>query len=238
MTVQQGSVLLIEDDSGIRRSLHATLTALGFHVAEASNGEEGLLRMQMSSSDVILLDINMPGIGGIETCRRLRRGFPSVPILMLTVRESEDDKVEALESGADDYVTKPFQMRELVARLRASIRRQRSPVVTADVPLNVGAITLDPARHRVEKSGQAINLTPKEFDTLRYLMAHAGQPVTHMRLLIAVWGPEYGNEREYLRVIVRQLRLKIENDPSCPKYLLTEPYIGYRFIEGDAATLL
>ena len=232
---QQGSVLLIEDDFGIRRSLQATLTALGFNVSEAGNGEEGILRMQTTAPDVILLDINMPGIGGMETCGRLRQSFPSVSIFMLTVREGEDDKVKALESGADDYITKPFQIRELVARLRAAIRRQRSPMVAPDVTLKVGAILLDPVRHRVEKSGQSISLTPKEFDTLRYLMAHAGEPVTHLRLLMAVWGPEYGSEREYLRVIVRHLRVKIEDDPSRPRYLLTEPYIGYRFAEDAAA---
>ena len=228
---QQGSVLLIEDDFGIRRSLQATLTALGFSIAEASTGEEGILLMQMKASDVILLDINMPGIGGMETCRRLRRSFPLVPIFMLTVREGEDDKVEALESGADDYITKPFQIRELVARLRAAIRRLRSPALPTDATLRIGAIQLDPVRHVVEKSGRPVSLTPKEFDTLRYLMTHAGGPVTHLRLLMAVWGPEYGNEREYLRVIVRQLRVKLEDNPSRPEYLLTEPYIGYRFAE-------
>jgi two-component system KDP operon response regulator KdpE len=229
MMEHQGSVLFIEDDSSIRRSLRATLTALGFTVGEASNGEEGLLRMQTTEYEAVLLDINMPGIGGMETCRRLRQSFPRAPILMLTVREGEDDKVEALESGADDYITKPFHIRELIARLRVAIRRQRSPAIAADVSFRIGAVLLDPLRHRVEKSGQMISLTPKEFDTLHYLMQHAGQPVIHARLLMAVWGPEYGNEREYLRVIVRQLRVKLEENPSRPKYLLTEPYIGYRF---------
>lgn len=228
----QGSVLFIEDDSSIRRSLRATLTALGFTVGEANNGEEGLLRMHAMEYEVILLDINMPGIGGMETCRRLRRSFPRVPILVLTVREGEDDKVKALELGADDYITKPFHIRELIARLRAAIRRQRSPAIASDASFKIGAVLLDPLRRRVEKSGRHVVLTPKEFDTLHYLMRHAGQPVTHARLLIAVWGPEYGNEREYLRVIVRQLRVKLEENPSQPKYLLTEPYIGYRFAEN------
>ena len=134
--------------------------------------------------------------------------------------------------GADDYITKPFQIRELIARLRAAIRRQRSPVITSNSSFQVGAVLLDPLRRRVEKSGQHVVLTPKEFDTLHYLIQHAGQPVAHSRLLMAVWGPEYGNEREYLRVIVRQLRMKLEENPSRPKYLLTEPYIGYRFVES------
>jgi two-component system KDP operon response regulator KdpE len=153
---------------------------------------------------------------------------------MLTVREGEDDKVEALEAGADDYITKPFHIREYTARLRAAIRRQRSPVIATDSSSKIGAVLLDFLRHRVEKSGQIVSLTPKEFDTLHYLMQHAGQPVTHARLLMAVWGPGYSNEREYLRVIVRQLRVKLEENPSRPEYLLTEPYIGYRFAESIA----
>jgi len=231
----QGSVLVIEDDLSIRRTLQTTLTALGFTIGEASSGEEGLLHIQTTRYDAILLDINMPGLGGIETCRSLREVSPGVPILMLTVRDSEDDKVEALECGADDYITKPFRIRELIARLRAAIRRQqRSKVHLEDACLKIGEVLLDPLRHRVEKSSKAVALTPKEFDTLYYLMQHAGQPVTHKRLLMAVWGPEFGNEREYLRVIIRQLRLKLENVPSEPQYLLTEPYIGYRFAEEDA----
>ena len=222
---------MIEDDTSIRRSLRATLTALSFRVGEASSGEEALVQIHTAEYDVVLLDINMPGMGGMETCRRLRRAFSQIPILMLTVREAEDDKVEALESGADDYITKPFHVRELVARLRAAIRRRRSPNISTDTCLRVGAITLDPQRRRVEKAGVLISLTPKEYETLHHLMRHAGQPLTHARLLTAVWGPEYGNEREYLRVIVRQLRVKLEHDPSRPIYLLTEPYVGYRFVE-------
>ena len=227
----QGSVLLIEDDSSIRRSLRATLTALCFTVGEASSGEEAFIQFQKVDYDVALLDINMPGIGGMETCRRLRDSFAQIPIIMLTIRESEDDKVEALECGADDYVTKPFHIRELVARLRAAIRRRRLPSKSADPCLRVGVIILDPVRRRVEKAGVPINLTPKEFETLHQLMQHAGRPLTHARLLTAVWGPEYGSEREYLRVIMRQLRMKLEQNPSRPTYLLTEPYIGYRFVE-------
>jgi two-component system KDP operon response regulator KdpE len=227
----QGSVLLVEDDSGIRRSLRATLTALCFTVGEASSGEDAFIQMRKADYDVVLLDINMPGIGGMETCRRLRQSFSHLPIIMLTVRQAEDDKVEALECGADDYVTKPFHVRELVARLRAAIRRRHLPTVSGNPCMKVGAIVLDPVRRRVAKAGVAINLTPKEFETLHHLMRHAGEPLTHARLLTAVWGPEYGNEREYLRVIMRQLRVKLEQDPARPTYLLTEPYIGYRFVE-------
>ncbi len=226
----QGAVLIIEDDASIRLSLRMAFCMLNFDVREASNGEDGLESMRVAPSDVVLLDINMPGIGGIETCRRLRACYPHLPILMLSVRGSEDDKVEALESGADDYVTKPFQVRELIARVRAAMRRVHEPSA-AEGQITVRAITLDIGRRRVTKSGDPISLTPKEFETLRFLMEHAGRPVTHRRLLRAVWGPQYGNEREYLRVMIRQLRVKLEDDPSRPTYLRTEAYIGYRFSE-------
>jgi two-component system KDP operon response regulator KdpE len=205
-------------------------------VGEASSGEEAFIQIKKADYDVVLLDINMPGIGGMETCRRLRQSFSHLPIIMLTVRQAEDDKVEALECGADDYVTKPFHVRELVARLRAAIRRRHLPTVSGNPCMEVGAIVLDPVRRRVAKAGVAINLTPKEFETLHHLMRHAGEPLTHARLLTAVWGPEYGNEREYLRVIMRQLRVKLEQDPARPTYLLTEPYIGYRFVEHASDT--
>jgi two-component system, OmpR family, KDP operon response regulator KdpE len=229
---QRWNVLVVEDDAGIRQSLFETLTALGYVIGEAGNGEEALLRLRMAHYDAILLDINMPGMGGIETCRRIHHGFPHIPIVMLTVRDDEDDKVEALNAGADDYVTKPFQIRELTARLRSIIRRSKTSAIPSNVPVVVGSLTLDPDRHRVEKMGQEIHLTPKEFEMLRYLMEHAGRPVSHNRLLVSIWGPEYGNEREYLRVLINQLRKKIEDNPSQPTYILTESYIGYRFCEA------
>jgi len=227
----QGNVLVVEDDPGIRQSLHATLTALGFVIGEASNGEEALMRLRMVNYDAVLLDINMPGIGGIEACRRIRQSFPRLQVIMLTVRDKEDDKVEALDAGADDYVTKPFQIRELSARLRTAIRRSKTSVLPSDSSIIIGAVLLDPIRRRVEKLGQQIHLTPKEFEMLNYLMAHAGRPIPHSRLLASIWGPEYGDEREYLRVIINQLRKKIEDDPANPTYILTESYIGYRFRE-------
>jgi two-component system, OmpR family, KDP operon response regulator KdpE len=229
---QRSNVLIVEDDSGIRQSLFETLTALGFVIGEAGNGEEALLRLRMVDYDVVLLDINMPGMGGIETCRRIHHSYPHIPVVMLTVREEEDDKVEALDAGADDYVTKPFQIRELTARLRSIIRRSKTPTVASNSPVVVGSLMLDPDRHRVEKMGQEVRLTPKEFKMLRYLMEHAGRPIPHNRLLISIWGSEYGNEREYLRVLVNQLRKKIEDDPARPEYILTESHIGYRFREA------
>jgi two-component system, OmpR family, KDP operon response regulator KdpE len=231
MDDSQGRLLIVEDDTALRRSLRTTLDVLGFDIGEASNGEDGLVRLRMVDYEAVLLDINMPGIGGIETCRRIRRTYTRIPILMLTVRDSEDDKVEALEAGADDYVTKPFQTRELTARIRAAIRRFRAPETSAEMAHTNGAIMLDPVRRRVERSGIEVHLTPREFDILQLLMTHAGRPITHARLLTALRGPDYGNERAYLRVLIGQLRKKLEDDAANPIYILTDSYIGYRFRE-------
>jgi two-component system, OmpR family, KDP operon response regulator KdpE len=224
-------VLIVEDDSGIRQSLFETLGALGFAVGEAHNGEEALQRLRMVDYDVVLLDINMPGMGGMETCRRIAQQYPGLPIVVLTVRDEEQDKVDALDAGADDYVTKPFQIRELTARLRSAVRRSKVGALRADAITTIGAVMLDPERRRVEKMGEEIHLTPKEFEMLRFLMEQAGRPVPHQRLLTAIWGPEYGQEREYLRVLINQLRKKIEDDPAKPTYILTDSHIGYRFRE-------
>jgi two-component system, OmpR family, KDP operon response regulator KdpE len=228
---QRSKVLVVEDDAGIRQSLFETLNALGFVIGEASNGEEALVRLRMVGYDAVLLDINMPGMDGIETCRRISQQYPRLPIVMLTVLDEENDKVEALDAGADDYVTKPFQVRELTARLRAAIRRSRAVAVEPNELIVIGEVTLDRVRHRAQKSGVEIHLTPKEFDLLGYLMEHAGRPVPYQRLLTALWGPEYGNEREYLRVLINQLRKKMEDDPARPTYILTESHICYRFRE-------
>jgi two-component system KDP operon response regulator KdpE len=228
--VEQGNkVLVVEDDSGIRQSLFETLSALGFMIGEAGNGEEALLRLRMVTYDAVLLDINMPGMGGMETCRKIFHTYPRLPIIMLTVRDDEQDKVEALDAGAHDYVTKPFQVRELTARLRAAIRGSKTTAIPSDSLIAIGDLVLNPGRYRIEKYGQEIHLTPKEFEMLRYLMERAGRPVPHNRLLTSIWGPEYGNEREYLRVLINQLRKKIEDDPTRPTYILTESHVGYRF---------
>jgi two-component system, OmpR family, KDP operon response regulator KdpE len=180
----------------------------------------------------MLLDLSMPGMNGIQICSIMREGWPRLPIIMLTVQESEDVKVEALNAGADDYITKPFHVGELKARLRGAIRRSRNALKErAEAIIAIGDLTLDPVRHAVVKKGQPIHLTPKQFDVLHYLMAHAGRPIPHIRLLRSVWGPEYGDELEYLRTFVYQIRMKIENDPANPEYLLTESHIGYRFKE-------
>src|SRR5271170_7855238 len=232
MDDSQGRLLIVEDDSALRRSLRTTLDVLGFDVGEASNGEDGLVRLRMVDYEAVLLDINMPGIGGIETCRRIRRVYTKMPILMLTVRDSEDDKVEALEAGADDYVTKPFQTRELTARIRAAVRRFRAPETPAEMPISNGAIMLDPVRRRVERAGVEVHVTPREFDAVQLLMTHAGRPITHARLLCALRGSGFGNERAYLRVLIGQIRKKLEDDATNPIYILTDSYVGYRFRES------
>jgi len=224
-----GTVLVVDDEPGIRRALRGALSNLGFLADEASNGEQGIDLARRHRYDAILLDINMPGKGGIETCRELRRTAPDLGILMLTVRDGEEDKVEALEAGADDYVTKPFAMRELTARLRAVRRGHLASDTVPVFRINIGEISLDPERRNVTKAGKPLHLTPKEFDVLEYLMRHAGTPVRHHALLNAVWGRDYGNEVEYLRTFVRQLRKKIEDDPANPRYLTTDAFIGYRF---------
>jgi len=222
-------ILVVDDEASIRQALRVTLGKIGFEVAEAATGEEALALVHREQYDAVLLDMNMPGMGGMAACREIRRLSPGLPILMVTIRDSQDDKVEALESGADDYVTKPFHMRELTARVRAAIRRSRLKDAPPEDILQVGEIALDPGRRQVSKAGKAIHLTPKEFDLLHYLMTNAGRPIAHSRLLTAVWGPEYGGELEYLRTFVRQLRKKLEDDPAQPSYLMTEMWFGYRF---------
>ncbi len=231
MTTTGKKILIVDDEPSIRRALRTTLRELGFEVVEAARGEEAISLVRTVQFSAVLLDINMPGMGGGEACRRIRQFAPKIAILMVTVRDSEDDKVEALEAGADDYITKPFALRELTARIRAAVRRGQTPASPASAPIRIGEIELDPERRLVQKSGKVIHFTPKEFDLLHYLMSHPGFPITHARLLSSVWGPEYGNELEYLRTFIRQLRKKLEDDPASPRYLLTDAYVGYRFSE-------
>jgi two-component system KDP operon response regulator KdpE len=207
---------------------------MGFTIVEAARGEEALSLVRVAWFDAVLLDVEMPGMGGIETCRSIRHALARLPILILSVKESEDDKVAALDAGADDYITKPFQLRELTARLRSAVRRRSAHDENRSTPLRHGHLELDPVRYQVVKRGQPIHLTPKEFEMLHYLMMHAGEPIPHARLLKSVWGPDYGNQIEYLRTFVRQLRKKIEDDPANPQYLLTDAYVGYRFSELEA----
>jgi len=226
-----GNILLTDDDPDLRRVLRRTLDALGFKVVESPDGQQTLREIEARRFDVVLLDVNMPGICGIETCQQIRRKAPRLQILMLTVRDTETDIIEALDAGADDYITKPFSIPELAARLRSAVRRSAAAVPNEGTPIVIGEIELDPARRVVRKAGSVLRLTPKEFDLLHFLMNHPGMPVAHSKLLQAVWGAEYGQELEYLRTFMHQLRRKLEDDPSCPEYLLTEPHYGYRFRE-------
>jgi two-component system, OmpR family, KDP operon response regulator KdpE len=226
-----GSVLIVEDDPSFRQSLKGTLESVGFSTHDVSCGEEAMRALCRDRFDTVLLDMNMPGIGGVETCRRIRQVHPLLPVIMLTVRDREKDKVDALDAGADDYITKPFQFLEMTARLRSAIRRLRTSTDLSESQIKVGAITLDPPTRRVTRNMEEVHLTPKEFDLLHTLMRHAGRPIAHRRLLTLVWGPSYGSEREYLRTYISQLRRKLEADPAHPVYLLTDSYVGYRFCD-------
>ena len=220
------NILVVDDEAQIRRVMRTTLSSQGYVISEAKTGEEALELMRKERPDLILLDVNMPGMGGLETCRQIRRGSDA-PIIMLTVRNAERDKVAALDAGADDYVVKPFGIEELLARIRAALRRF-SPADA--MPTFVSKdLRIDFENRLVNVGGHAVHLTPKEYDVLRYLVGNQGKPLTHRRLLQAVWGPDYGNETENLRVVINQLRKKIEADPARPKYIVTEPWVGYRF---------
>ena len=224
------AILIVDDEPQIRRVLRTTLAAQGYVILEAGGGEEALASLRRERADLVLLDMNMPGLDGLETCRAIR-ATSDVPIVMLTVRNAEHDKVRALDAGADDYVAKPFGFLELLARIRAALRR--APAGAAVSPVATAELQVDFDRRTVVAGGKSVHLTPKEFDLLRELAAAQGKPVSHRKLLQAIWGPEYGEEAEYLRVTMNQLRKKIEPDPSQPRFLLTEPRIGYRFVARD-----
>jgi two-component system KDP operon response regulator KdpE len=224
-------VLVVDDEPALRKVFRTSLTANGFVIAEARTGEEAVEILPQQPFDLVLLDINMPGIGGVEACREIRALAPKIGILMVTVRDAENDMVRALEAGADDYVTKPVRFRELVARMRAVLRRIEADSATQPAVIRVADLEIDLEGHCLRKAGTQIHLTPTEFDLLAFLMRHQGTPVTHAKLLRAIWGPEYGTELDYLRSYVRTLRKKIEDDAARPKYILTEPWVGYRFCD-------
>ncbi len=222
-------ILVVDDENSIRHALRLTLGTLGWGVSEAATGEEALELIDKARYDAVLLDINMPGMGGLNACREIRRKAPAVAILMLTVRNTPDEKVEALDLGADDYVTKPFHVSELIARMRAAVRRSQVASAMEDKSLHIGEIALDPDRRAVFKAGIKVHLTPKEFELLHVLMTNAGKPVAHNRLLSSVWGAEYVGQMEYLRTFIHQLRRKLEADPGRPEYIVTDSWFGYRF---------
>jgi len=224
--MNSAKILVVDDEPQLRRVMRVALTAEGYTIFEARNGQEALNIFRTGPPDIVLLDLNMPVMDGLTACREIRRSS-QVPIVMLTVRSGEHDKVLALDAGADDYVVKPFSMQELLARIRANLRRVKS---LDKLPVFVSKeLSIDFEARRVTVRGREVHLTPKEFDLLRQLVASQGRPLTHRRLLQSVWGPDYGNELEYLRVTVNQLRKKIETDPAHPRFILTEPWVGYRF---------
>jgi two-component system KDP operon response regulator KdpE len=207
--------------------MRTTLIGAGYEIEDARSGEDGIELMGKFHPDLVLLDINMPGIGGLATCKAIRAD-KNVAIIMLTVRDSEEDKVAALDAGADDFITKPFSTPELLARIRAALRRVTGPQSTPE-RIRVGALVIDFVARTVSTGGEPIHLTPKELELLRYLTQHANQVVSHRELLQSVWGADHGREVEYLRVFIKNLRKKIEQNPDAPEYITTEPWVGYRF---------
>jgi two-component system KDP operon response regulator KdpE len=225
--VKSATILVVDDEPQIRRVLRTTLSAQGYVIVEARDGEEALVRLRSERPDLVLLDMNMPVMEGLETCRQMRSDS-NIPIIMLTVRNAEIDKVRALDAGADDYVVKPFGIQELLARVRAALRRL--PSDESNLVVTSKELAFDFEKRLIE-----VHLTPKEFELLRQLAASQGRPISHRRLLQAVWGPDYGDETESLRVVINQLRKKIESDPAKPKYIRTEPWVGYRFVVDEEA---
>ena len=220
-------IMIVDDDPQIRRVLRTALVAQGYEAVDARNGEEALDKMRNEKLDLMILDMNMPGMSGVETCRTVR-STSDISIIMLTVRDAESDKVEALDAGADDYMTKPFSSPELLARIRAALRR--SPQLADDMQVvSFDDVEINFNQRRVTVGTREARLTPKEFELLQYMVAHPNVPIPHTKLLQSVWGPDYGDEVEYLRVFINQLRKKLETNPSSPRYMVTEPWVGYRF---------
>ena len=227
MSNSKPRILVVDDEPQLTRVLLRTLSAKGYEVRVAGDGEFALQTFRDWPASLVITDLAMPNMGGLELCRRLRE-ISDVPIIILSVRGEEKTKVEALDSGADDYVTKPFGMDELLARIRAALRREPSGDAQTRV-LHAGAFEINLEAHIATQDGNELRLTPKEFDLLVHLVRNAGKVLTHRALLGAVWGGDFTEQHEYLRVFIGQLRKKIEPDPSKPRYILTEPWIGYRF---------
>jgi two-component system KDP operon response regulator KdpE len=225
--VSEERILVVDNDPQIRRVMRTTLIAEGFEISDARTGIEAIERMRAEKYDLVLLDINMPGMTGIETCKAIRAGC-DVGIIMLSVRDAERDKTQAFEAGADDYVTKPFSTPELLARIRAALRRRAPVFDVRHSHIRLGDVEVDFSARRVKGRKEVERLTPKEFELLAYLASHANEVIHHRELLQSVWGVDFGEEKEYLRVFINRLRKKIERSPDRPEYLLTEPWVGYR----------
>jgi two-component system KDP operon response regulator KdpE len=221
-------VLIVDDEPNILGTLAPLLRAHGYEVFTAMSGRSALETVDREKPDLVLLDLGLPDVDGVEVCRTIRQSL-NVPIVVLSARGAEGDKVRALDVGADDYVTKPFGSEELLARIRAALRRSDAPVPSE--PIVRGGLVIDRERFRVLRDGDEVRLTPKEFELLTYLAQHSGRVLTHRAILKAIWGPGSVDQPEHLRVLVGALRKKIEANPSAPKYILTEPWVGYRFAD-------
>jgi two-component system KDP operon response regulator KdpE len=226
-------ILVVDDEPNIIATVAPLLRARGYDVFSAMTGHAALDSFDRDKPDLVVLDLGLPDIGGVEVCRRLREASPPLPILVLSARGAEGDKVNALDAGADDYVTKPFGAAELLARIRAALRRVDSPTESSE-PISRAGLVVDRERFRVTRDGEEVRLTPKEFELLSYMIQHPGRVLTHRTLLKAIWGAHLVDQVEHLRVLVGSLRKKIERNPSAPKYILTEPWVGYRFADSEA----
>jgi two-component system KDP operon response regulator KdpE len=222
-------ILVVDDEPNILSTLAPLLRARGYEVLTAMNGRTAVEVAERNKPDLIVLDLGLPDLDGVEVCRTVRERM-NVPIVILSARGAEEDKVRALDLGADDYVTKPFGAAELLARVRAALRRSEPPTAASE-PIVRGGLVIDRERYRVLRDGDEVRLTPKEFELLSYLAQHAGRVLTHRTILKAIWGPNAVDQPEHLRVLVGALRKKIEVDPASPKYILTEPWVGYRFAD-------
>lgn len=225
-------ILVIDDEPQILRALKTILSQKGYRVTTASRGEEGLALAATGQPDVIILDLGLPDLDGIQVCARLREWL-HIPIIVLSVREGEQDKVAALDAGADDYLTKPFGIEELLARVRVALRHLSQSQGSAEPVVHAGAVVIDLARHVVTRAGEEVKLTATEYNLLAYLAVNAGRVLTHSAILGHVWSWTESDNIEYLRVYMMQLRKKLENDPRHPEFLLTEPGVGYRFLSSD-----
>jgi two-component system KDP operon response regulator KdpE len=233
MAEPRPTILIIEDEPSLQKFLRVTLETQDYKIIQATRGEEGLRHAATSQPELIILDLGLPDMDGVEVTRRLRE-WTAIPIIVVSARGKEQDKVVALDSGADDYLTKPFSVGELLARVRVALRRRAfADQETGDPVFEVGDLRVDLARREVKVKGQAIHLTPNEFKLLSVLVKYAGRVLTHQQLLKEVWGPGSGNETHYLRVYLNQLRQKIEIDAARPKYLVTEPGVGYRLLTEE-----
>ena len=222
-------VLVVDDEPAIRRALEAGLAARGYRVVTAATGEEALRSAAVDGPDVMVLDLGLPDLDGVAVCTRVRQ-WSDIPIIVLSAEGSDARKVAALDEGADDYITKPFSMPELLARVRVALRHRGGPAEPAPPVLRVGDLEVDVAMHRVQVGGREVDLTPKEFSFLALLARYPGRVLTHRTILQEVWGPEYGTETQYLRVYASQLRKKLADDPARPR-LVTEPGVGYRLVD-------